>query len=457
MITLTNNLEKTWENSLKLIKSEIPSASFQAWIKPAKLKSIDGNNIILTVRNEFNRNLLLQNYYSSLLKALSQTTNISNLNLIIEIDLETTSQDYMPVFSSIEDINIPIQTSPKKQGNNKNSNLNSKFTFETFVVGTHNQFCHAAALAISQDPKKSPYNPFFIYGGVGLGKTHIMHAIGNYVLKNNAKAKILYITTENFLNDLIFHMRQGKMNDFRSHYRGVDLLLIDDIQFIEGKESTQQEFFHTFNALKDQGSQIILTSDRPPKAISKLEPRLCSRFEGGLVADIQPPTFETRLAILFKKAEELPINLFPQIAKKIAESFPENIRSLEGALAKVAAYANFTNETLSIEFVEKILQIKKTNERLIDKIINSVVFEMNLDKDDLVSASKNKNLVQARQACVYLGRYANLSWAEISQGLGGRGNSSLINLHRKTCEELEKKDRTSNLFNLIEKLKDNMK
>lgn len=467
----SENIDSVWESALKKIKDKIPASSFQAWVKPAKLVLLENDRAVIHVRNEFNRNLLVQNYYKSLLESLQETTGRNYLDLVIEINPDLPSESYVPAFSSISSISSISDT--KKETGSTNSiisglgvitkkkvglDLNPKFVFETFVVGAHNQFCHAAALAIAENPAKGPYNPFFIYGGVGLGKTHIMQAIGNYVLQKNPSARVLYITTEKFLNDLIESVRQGNMNEFRSRYRQTDLLLIDDIQFIEGKESTQQEFFHTFNALRDQGSQIIMTSDRPPQGIPKLEPRLCSRFEGGLVADVQSPTLETRLAILERKAEEMNLRLPDCVEMRIAESFSENIRTLEGALAKLKAYVEFTAAELTSEVVERILQLKPVTPRteptgkLIDKIIDEVSSLTNLSRLEIIGAAKNKNLVQARQICVYVARKQGISWSEIGQGLGGRGNSSLINLHRNISDDLS--SGTFELLSVLNKTKE---
>lgn len=447
MSTDDNTLNNIWQKALKLIKSNIPAASFSAWVKPAKLASIDSNDAVLQVRNEFNRNLIVQNYFQHIQTALQQIQDNNSLRLTVEINADLPAEAYMPVFSSISGSTTasPDNTSqqnPVIQHTNKKytSYLNPKFTFETFVVGTHNQFCHAAALSISQKPNPSPYNPFFIYGGVGLGKTHLMHAVGNYILKQDSSLKVVYITTEKFLNDLIDSMRKGKMDEFRDRYRKADVLLVDDIQFIEGKESTQQEFFHTFNALRDKGSQIIMTSDRPPSAMKKLEPRLCSRFEGGLIADIQPPTFETRLAIIERKAEELKISISSEVARRIAESFPENIRSLEGALVKLSAYTNLSTNKLEMGMVEKLLNLKQAEENRMSKIVNSVAYHLELDKSDITGPNRQKKLIHARQLCVEIARTFNTSWSEIGTGLGGRGNSSLISLHRNIKDSLKNND-----------------
>ncbi len=378
-----SNLEKIWKNALKVIKEEVPVSSFQAWIKPASLIKIEDNKAYLEVKNEFSRNLILQNYERSITKGLEASLG-QPTEIIISINSQLNNLDYTPSFSSLPDsgISSPVSKiylppsdnfSYAKSNNNSslsfeqlsfNAGLNPKFTFDNFIVGSHNQFCHAVALSIAEQNAENTYNPFFIYGDVGLGKTHIMQAIGNYILAKNPQAKVLYITTEQFLNDLIGSMRKSKMNEFRDRYRSLGLLMIDDIQFIEGKETTQEEFFHTFNALKDNGSQVILTSDRPPMAIPRLEPRLCSRFEAGLVADVQAPTYETRLAIISAKANELRMKVPMEISDLIANHFPENIRRLEGAIKKLQAYTSFSGlkQALTQEWVKKILQIGENSQ-----------------------------------------------------------------------------------------------
>lgn len=440
---ISQNLNNIWNQVLKKIKSHIPQSSYQAWIKPAKLVSIDENIIKIDVRNEFNCNLITQNYYQLLLKAFKEILQLDNIELEININTDIASDDenYQPTLlfaDNITEDNTSVNThslSESKQVNN--TSLNKAFTFENFVVGSHNQFCHAVALSIANDIGNPQYNPLFLHGGVGLGKTHLMHAIGNFINKHKPETTIQYITTEQFLNDLIDFMRKGKMDSFRQKYRKINLLLIDDIQFIEGKESTQQEFFHTFNALKEQSSQIIMTSDRPPKAINKLEPRLCSRFEGGLIADVQPPTFETRLAILERQSEKIKINLPSSIAHIIAEAYPENIRSLQGALNKIAAYANFANETIDELLVAKVLNLKEAEESQVHSIVKSVAYLLDLNITDIKGPARQKKYIEARQIIVHIARLSTISWSEISAGLGNRGNSSLINLNRNLERDLQ--------------------
>lgn len=468
-----NDFDKIWKVALKNLKDEVPASSFKAWIKPASLRLIDENKAVVEVRNEFSKNLLIQNYYKQIENALKQATG-QELHLIINVNSELKTEDYLPNFSSIPDdlgngssikVNQNLEAAFKPQSlassNKFTSNLNPKFVFDNFIVGSHNQFCHAAALAIAKNKPNQAYNPFFIYGDVGLGKTHLMHSIGNYILSKNPDAKILYLSTEQFLNDLISHMRKSRMNEFRARYRSLDLLLVDDIQFIEGKETTQEEFFHTFNSLKDNGSQIILTSDRPPKAIPRLEPRLCSRFEGGLIADVQKPTYETRLAIIARKSDELKLKIIPNVADMIAKAFPENIRSLEGALFKLQAYKNFTNTVLSPEIVTRLLHIVPSNlsseEALLSssiggpsasapnnydnkkmfKIKDLVSSKLAIPVDEFMSRSNSKEIKNARQICMYVARKVGLSLGDISKSFDGRGNSSILNSIKRVQTDTE--------------------
>ncbi len=526
------NLDKIWKSALKVIRDEVPVASFQAWIKSACLVNLDGNKAHIEVRNEFSRNLLIQNYYKSISKGL-ETALGKPAELIINVNSRLQNEDYIPSLSSLdEEITYSLPSNLRNnstdrpepiQANNPHSSdyfsqnlksnqntvnqsalsqnatpysgsysssyasgLNPKFTFDNFIVGSHNQFCHAAALAIGERCNNNSYNPFFVYGDVGLGKTHIMQAIGNYMQRKNPQARILYITAEKFLNDLISNMRKSKMNEFRSKYRTLDLLLIDDIQFIEGKETTQEEFFHTFNEIKDHGGQIVLTSDRQPKDIPKLEPRLRSRFEGGLIADIQPPTYETRLAILSRKADELRMKLNPEIADLLALAFPENVRRLDGALTKIQAYSSFTGKTLTIELVEQIMQISaqvikekgdssflqvsqdndqvkpsgqqskaafenKTNkesegkserkidsnsQEIISKTITLVASKLNISPKQILSRDNSAEVKNARQLCMNIVRSLGITLGEISSTFD-RGNSAILNSCRRISKEAE--------------------
>jgi chromosomal replication initiator protein len=323
------------------------------------------------------------------------------------------------------------------------SNLNPKYSFDTFVVGSHNRFSHSAALAVGQRPGQA-YNPLFIYGGVGLGKTHIMQAIGHDVLKNNPNATVRYISCEKFTNELINSIRDDRMSDFRKRYRQVDLLLVDDIQFIQGKESTQEEFFHTFNALRDSGHQIVLSSDRPPKAIARLEERLRSRFEWGLIADIQAPDLETRLAILRKKCAVDGVRVDDEVLEYIASIFTTNIRELEGALIRAHAYGNLTGEPLSIAALAGMLQPTQPQKPKVtltcDRIIETVAAHYRVEASELRSAKRSQDLALPRHIAMFLAHdMIQMSFPRIGEAFGGRKHTSALYAHSR-IKELTAKD-----------------
>ncbi|MGI6189441.1 MAG: chromosomal replication initiator protein DnaA, partial [Caldicoprobacteraceae bacterium] len=331
---MDRNINDIWQKTLQNLKVQLSDVSFDTWIRVIKPLVIRDNEIILSVPNEFTKNILQSRYIDTISGSLREATGSS---IFIKFILENEEDSFLESISP-KDINNSSYT---------HSILNPKYTFDTFVVGNSNRFAHAASLAVAESPAKA-YNPLFIYGGVGLGKTHLMHAIGHFILSRNPNAKVLYVTSEKFTNELINSIRDDKNVDFRNRYRTIDILLIDDIQFIAGKERTQEEFFHTFNALHEANKQIIISSDRPPKEIPTLEDRLRSRFEWGLIADIQPPDLETRIAILKKKAELENIEIDDEILLFIAKRIESNIRELEGALIRIMAYASLTNNQLSL-------------------------------------------------------------------------------------------------------------
>jgi chromosomal replication initiator protein len=316
--------------------------------------------------------------------------------------------------------------------------LNPKYTFDSFVIGNSNRFAHAASLAVAESPAKA-YNPLFIYGGVGLGKTHLMHAIGHYVLNNNPKSKVVYVSSEKFTNELINSIKDDKNVEFRNKYRNVDVLLIDDIQFIAGKERTQEEFFHTFNDLHEANKQIILSSDRPPKEIPTLEDRLRSRFEWGLIADIQPPDFETRIAILKKKADVENLNIPNEVMVYIATKIKSNIRELEGALIRIVAFSSLTNKEISIdlasEALKDIISSRNSKQVTIELIQDIVSSYFNLKVEDFKSSRRTRNIAFPRQIAMYLCRkLTDMSLPKIGEEFGGRDHTTVIH----ACEKISK-------------------
>ena len=365
-----------WEKTLEVIKSELTEVSFNTWLKTIEPISYKNNQIILGVPNVFTRGILEARY----------TVLISNA--LIEVTGEETNIKFSTPNDEIQNNADDNNNNKSKTGNISSAHLIPKYTFETFVIGNSNRFAHAASLAVAEAPAKA-YNPLFIYGGVGLGKTHLMHAIGHFILTQNPKLKVMYVSSEKFTNELINSIRDDKNVEFRNRYRNIDVLLVDDIQFIAGKESTQEEFFHTFNALHEANKQIIISSDRPPKEIPTLEDRLRSRFEWGLIADIQPPDLETRIAILKKKAKVENINISNDVMLYIATEIQSNIRELEGALIRVVAYSSLTNREVTVELAEEalkdIISDKKPQEITPDRIKNIISKEYNIKMEDFIS------------------------------------------------------------------------
>jgi chromosomal replication initiator protein len=318
------------------------------------------------------------------------------------------------------------------------SNLNPKYTFETFVVGQHNRFCHAAALAVAEAPSQS-YNPFFIYGGVGLGKTHLMQAIGHFALQNHPQLQVRYVTAEEFTNEMIHAISQKGMKEFQNRYRKNDILIVDDVQFLEGKTRTQEEMFHTFNTLHSANKQIILSSDRSPKRLSRLEDRLRSRFEWGLIADIQPADLETRIAILQQKAERENVNIGMEVLTYIAELHPNNIRELEGALNKIAAYGMITRTPIDMTIAQTVFGTPVDQSRLsLEDILEKVASYYHLRPLDLKSASRAKDLSHARQIAIYLIReMTQASFPKIGSFMGGRKHTTVLYAYEKVKEDIE--------------------
>lgn len=452
-VRLIKPLNETWAQAQEILRKNLSQPSYESWIKPLKLKSIskDGE-VVLSVSNEFMRGMIVNNYKRTIQEVL---TTLVNGKLFIQVEVDTASeQSYtgtiasiqstigkpkvveetipQPVSGSMRAARVGAQTTPAigQIDLKQRSNLNPKYTFKTFVVGSHNRFCHSAAAAVAQKPGQS-YNPLFIYGGVGLGKTHIMQAVGHEILNHSPQLTVKYISCERFTNDLINSIRDDRMVDFRKRYRQIDVLLVDDIQFIEGKESTQEEFFHTFNALRDSGKQIILTSDRPPKALSMLEERLRSRFEWGLTTDIQIPDIETRLAILQKKCEADNIQVDEVILNHIAGSFTTNIRELEGALIRVHAYSSLTGDQVEPAALNNLLLPQTPGKEkpvlTIDSVIQTVSSHYQVEPSELKSKKRSQDLTLPRHIAMYLAyELLEMSYPRIGEAFGNRKHTSAI-------------------------------
>ena len=448
-------LNNLWEQALNIIKGEISEISFDTWIKSCTPISISDNILKLSVPNEFTKGILDTRYKDLLIQALKIVTSRKfKIEFYLESDLEEEKE------------NEEKQKEEKKENTNDvdgsivvsdemSATLNPKYTFQSFVIGNSNRFAHAASLAVAESPAKA-YNPLFIYGGVGLGKTHLMHAIGHYILQENPKAKVVYVSSEKFTNELINAIKDDKNEEFRNKYRKVDVLLIDDIQFIAGKERTQEEFFHTFNALHEENKQIILSSDRPPKEIPTLEDRLRSRFEWGLIADIQPPDFETRMAILKKKADVEGLNVPNEVMVYIATKIKSNIRELEGALIRIIAYSSLTNRDVSVdlasEALKDIISNKESAPVTVKTIQESVANYYNLRIEDLKSQRRTRNIAYPRQIAMYLSRkLTDMSLPKIGEEFGGRDHTTVIHAYEKISENLKTDEGLQSMINDITK------
>ncbi len=431
----------------ELLKPEVTKISYDTWIMPLDIRSIDGNHIVFTANSEFQKDFIENKYKSLIFNTLRYITNKDWTFSVVDLTKEE-KDDSKDIISNTSN------SSPAEIEMNK-STLNPKYTFETFVVGNNNRFAHAAALAVGNEPAKS-YNPLYLYGGVGLGKTHLMHAIGNRILENNPNANILYVTSEKFTNQLINAIKDNKNEFFRNKYRNIDVLLIDDIQFIAGKERVQEEFFHTFNSLYEDGKQIIISSDTPPRDIPFLEDRLKSRFEWGLLADISVPDYETRLAILRKKAQDESIIIDDIILSNIANKIDSNIRELEGVFNKIVARASLTHSPITIELAEKIInEFKYENEKVIscDFIKETIAKYFSINKDDLSSNKRSNDIAFPRQIAMFLCReIANMSYPQIGEDFGGRDHSTVMHACRKIEKEVKEKTNTKLIVDSVKNI-----
>ena len=430
----------------ELLKPEVTKISYDTWILPLDIRSIDGDNIVFTTISEFQKDFIENKYRSLIFNTLRYITNKDWTFSVIDLSKEEQTDEIV--------IKDNTNTNTAEIETNK-STLNSKYTFETFVVGNSNRFAHAAALAVGNEPGKA-YNPLFLYGGVGLGKTHLMHAIGNRILQNNNNTNVLYVTSEKFTNQLINAIKDNKNEVFRNKYRSIDVLLIDDIQFIAGKERVQEEFFHTFNSLYEDGKQIILSSDKPPRDIQFLEDRLKSRFEWGLLADISCPDYETRLAILRKKAQDENVLIDDFILSDIANKIDSNIRELEGVFNKIVARASLIHSPITIELAENIInEFKYESEKVIscDFIKETVAKYFSINKDDLSGNKRSNDIAFPRQIAMYLCReIANMSFPQIGVDFGGRDHSTVMHAYKKIEKEIKEKNNTKLIVDSVKNI-----
>ncbi|WP_066074206.1 chromosomal replication initiator protein DnaA [Neobacillus soli] len=428
------NIADLWHAALAKIEKKISKPSFDTWLKSTKAHSLQGDLLVITAPNEFARDWL-EERYSQLISGILYEITGEELSVKFIIPQNQNDAD--------NDVNLP----PKKfkrdddHGEFPQGILNQKYTFDTFVIGSGNRFAHAASLAVAEAPAKA-YNPLFIYGGVGLGKTHLMHAIGHYVLDHNPAAKVVYLSSEKFTNEFINSIRDNKAENFRNKYRNVDILLIDDIQFLAGKESTQEEFFHTFNALHEESKQIIISSDRPPREIPTLEDRLRSRFEWGLITDITPPDLETRIAILRKKARAEGLDIPNEVMLYIANQIDTNIRELEGALIRVVAYSSLINKdinaNLAAEALKDIIPSSKPKVITILEIQKTVGELFSIKLEDFKAKKRTKSVAFPRQIAMYLSReLTDYSLPKIGEEFGGRDHTTVIHAHEKISKLLQ--------------------
>ena len=425
-----NSFFAIWQETLNKLERELSKQSFDVWLSSTRLVDIQGDTLIISVPNEFAKDWL-ESRYSSLIRSTVQPILGHSVSLVFYIP---SGKDHHKV--------TPDQTvTPAVQPQDRFPTfLNLKYTFDTFVIGNSNRFAHAASLAVAESPAKS-YNPLFIYGGVGLGKTHLMHAIGHHVLQHSPNERVLYVSSEKFTNELIDSIRDKKQIEFRNNYRNVDILLIDDIQFLAGKEQTQEEFFHTFNALYEANKQIIISSDRPPKEIPTLEDRLRSRFEWGLITDIQAPDLETRIAILRKKAKLENLQVANEVMVFIADNIQSNIRELEGALIRVMAYASLSKSPITPEIAAKalkdILPLSTPKEISIEMIQKAVADYFHLSLPEFKAKKRTRTVAFPRQIAMYLAReLTDCSLPKIGEEFGGRDHTTVIHAYNKIAENL---------------------
>jgi chromosomal replication initiator protein len=419
------NAEQTWQAALGQLQMEMPRATFDTWVRDAELLTCEDGAFVIGVQNAYARDWLEDRLLSTVKRVLTGIVGRT-----VEVRFTVWQGD-----SADEEPGPALPAAPTAH-----SQLNPRYTFENFVVGSGNRLAHAAAQAVAENPARS-YNPLFVYGGVGLGKTHLLHAVGNAAAATGLH--ILYVTSEEFTNDLINAIRNHTTDAFRERYRRIDVLLIDDIQFIAGKESTQEEFFHTFNALHGQDKQLVISSDRPPKALVTLEERLRSRFEWGLSADIQPPDFETRVAILRSKAERAGRVVEPEYLEMIARRVQSNIRELEGALTRVLAFSDLSGTPLSPELVEATLSdlMPRGSALTPDRIIAAVAQHFGIDEDRLLSRERSQLVALPRQVAMYLIREeTDASLPQIGDALGGRDHTTVMYGCGKIADRLETDD-----------------
>ncbi len=446
---MTVVVENLWEDVLSVLKPQMNDESFDLWFRPVKAISLEGGRLVVQVPNTFFADWLRDHYQSNietLLKERSGQSIALSFTVLRPVEELLQSPASVPAPASV--------TTSAPAGPSIETYLNSRYTFDTFVVGHSNRFAQAASQAVAKDPGKA-YNPLFLYGGVGLGKTHLMHAIGHHILQANPRARVLYTSSEKFINEFIDSLRFEKMNQFRQKYRGLDCLLIDDIQFLVNKESSQEEFFYTFNTLYDSRKQIVITSDRPPKEIPTLQERLITRFEWGVVADIQAPELETRIAILRDKAEAESLFVPDDVLLFLASHIRSNIRELEGSLTRVVAHASLTGIPLTVDSAMAVLRDVMAREDAaapvsIEKIQEVVAHHYHLELHDMRSKRRTDAIAFPRQIAMYLTRtLTDMSTTQIGECFGGKDHTTVMHATQKVKSRLEQDPFFTALVNKI--------
>jgi chromosomal replication initiator protein len=422
-----------WKQILQKVKGEVSSECYKTWFESTEAAQITADEIVVRVPNKYYKEWITENF-SDLLQSIQQSLDLDGYRIRFLVDNDTTTNGYLRPEKT-------LATGEQAQALLGQVRLNPKYRFDSFVVGSSNQFAHAAAMAVAEQPSTA-YNPLYIYGGVGLGKTHLMHAIGHYILLKRPQAKLVYMSSERFMNELINCIRYDKMLLFRERYRNIDVLLVDDIQFLSGKDRTQEEFFHTFNALYDSQKQIVISSDCPPKEIPNIEERLHSRFEWGLIADIQPPELETKIAILRKKAEIEGVPIPDDVIYYIASNIKSNIRELEGSLIRLIAYSSLTGEKLDLTLAKRILtNIKSPEQRIvtINRVQKVVAEFFKIKVSDLISKNNSRAIAEPRQIAMFLcKRHTDYSLPRIGKEFGGKHHTTVLYAIEKIDQRKEK-------------------